>query len=399
VFSGILHRAIFGELAKVFLLSLVGITGLIVMAAIVVEASQHGLSPVQILAAIPLIVPSMMPFIIPPTTLFAACVVYGRLAHDNEITAIKSAGINIMHVVWPGIFLGLGMSLSTFGLYYYLIPHTHLLLRTAVVNDIEEFLYALLKRDHEIRRVDLKLNYEMWVEQVQGRQLKNAIFKRRDAKGRYDVIAKAREADLHVDMNRHEVLVHMRHGQVLDEYGNTRLHFEDKTYSVPLPEGERNYKPSPRDMTWTEILENRSFALAQEEQLEKVIGAVNNGTIVVPSVPERARQLHHLKGLRRAEHQHITQLNAELHLRPAQAFGCLFFVLVGCPVGIWFSRSDYLSAFITCFLPIAFIYYPLQLCCTNLVKDGKMSAMLGSWSANLVMGVIALALFRKLLKN
>jgi lipopolysaccharide export system permease protein len=277
VFSGILHRAIFAELAKVFLMSLLGITGLIVMAAIVVEASQRGLSPAQILAAIPLIVPSMLPFIIPPTTLFAACVVYGRLSHDNEIIAIKSAGINIMHVVWPGVLLGLAMSVATSGLYYHLIPYTHLLLRTAVVNDVEEFLYALLKRDHEIRRVDLKLNYEMWVEQVQGRQLKNAIFKRRDAKGRYDVIAKAREAELQVNMARHEVLVHMRHGQVLDEYGNTRLHFEDKVYAVPLPDAERSYKPSPRDMTWRELLKSRRDALAREQEYDKVIEQVTSG--------------------------------------------------------------------------------------------------------------------------
>src|SRR6516165_9801577 len=106
------------------------------MAAIVVEASQRGLGPGQILAAIPLIVPSMMPFIIPPTTLFATCVVYGRLSHDNEITAIKAAGINILHVIWPAVLLGLGASLTTLGLYYYLIPHTHRVLRTAVVNDV-----------------------------------------------------------------------------------------------------------------------------------------------------------------------------------------------------------------------------------------------------------------------
>src|SRR5437016_1778097 len=122
LFPGILSRAIFFELAKVFLMALVAITGIIVLAAVVVEASQRGLGPTQILAAIPLLVPSMMPFIIPPTTLFASCVVYGRLSHDNEIIALKAAGINVMHVVWPGASLGLAMSLITFGLYYYLIP-------------------------------------------------------------------------------------------------------------------------------------------------------------------------------------------------------------------------------------------------------------------------------------
>src|SRR5437660_11790364 len=115
---------IFWELAKVFLLSLLGITGIIVMAAIVVEASQRGLGPAQILAAIPLIVPSMLPFIIPPTTLFASCVVFARLGHDNEITAIKSAGICVLHVVWPGVGLGLGLGAITLGLVPPLLSHT-----------------------------------------------------------------------------------------------------------------------------------------------------------------------------------------------------------------------------------------------------------------------------------
>src|SRR5262249_22708136 len=161
------------------------------MAALVVEASQRGLGPAQVLAAIPLIVPSMLPFIIPPTTLFASCVVFGRLAHDNEITAIKSAGVGVLHVVWPGVFLGSAMSAMTMGLYYHLIPHTHHLLRSAVVNDFEDYLYAMLKKDHEIKgRSESKMSsesYEVYVLQVQGRQLKNAIFKKQDADRNYTV--------------------------------------------------------------------------------------------------------------------------------------------------------------------------------------------------------------------
>ena len=82
----------------------------------------------------------------------------------------------------------------------------------------------------------------------------------------------------------------------------------------------------------------------------------------------------------------IQQIDAEVQMRPALSFGCLCFVLIGCPVGIWFSRSDYLSAFITCFLPIVFIYYPLMLCGTNYAKQGKLIPTLTSgpptsWSA------------------
>ena len=95
----------------------------------------------------------------------------------------------------------------------------------------------------------------------------------------------------------------------------------------------------------------------------------------------------------------LTSLNTELQMRPAIAVGCLCFVLVGCPVGIWFSKSDYLSAFITCFLPIVFIYYPLLLCGINLTHGGRVHPALTVWLCDVVMGVIAVLLLGKLLKN
>src|SRR6266446_9725906 len=117
VFWSILHRKILLELVRVFALSLLGITGIMVMAGVVAEASQQGLTPSQILVVIPLLVPSTLPYTIPATTLFATCVVYGRLAHDNEILAIKAAGINMLRVVAPAVWLGVGMSACTAALY------------------------------------------------------------------------------------------------------------------------------------------------------------------------------------------------------------------------------------------------------------------------------------------
>src|ERR1700722_20060120 len=141
VFGSILHRMILWELVKVFVMALIGITGILLMAGIVAEAAQEGLGPAQILAAIPLLIPSTLPYTIPATTLFACCVVYGRLSADNEILAIRSAGVNILKVVKPGLYLGLVMGGITMGLYYRIIPYTHMLLRSLVFNDAEELLY------------------------------------------------------------------------------------------------------------------------------------------------------------------------------------------------------------------------------------------------------------------
>src|SRR5579883_732165 len=104
----------------------------------------------------------------------------------------------------------------------------------------------------------------------------------------------------------------------------------------------------------------------------------------------------HLENLRMINNDKLKQLralDAEMQMRPALSFGCLCFVLVGCPVGIWFSRSDYLSGFITCFLPIVFIYYPLMLCGTGMAKEGKFNIVPLVWGADAVIGLMGVVLF------
>src|SRR5439155_13015884 len=106
MFGSILNRMIFGELLRVFLLALAGLTGLFLLGGLVAEATHRGLAPSQVLFVIPLLVPSTLPFTIPATTLFATCVVYGRLAADNEVTAVKAAGVHLGRIIAPSVVLG-----------------------------------------------------------------------------------------------------------------------------------------------------------------------------------------------------------------------------------------------------------------------------------------------------
>src|SRR4051812_9010670 len=169
MFGTILHRMIFGELVRVFLLALVSLTGLFLIGGLVSEAAQRGLSPGQVLKVIPMLVPNTLPYTGPATCLFAACVVYGRLSHDNEITGIKAAGVHLGRLVSPGVLLGLLMAGSTLALYYQFIPDTHQTLRTQVLGDVEDLLYALLKKQGCIRHA--RMPYAIWVRQVQGKRL------------------------------------------------------------------------------------------------------------------------------------------------------------------------------------------------------------------------------------
>ncbi len=394
---GIFQRMILWELLKVFLMSLIGITGILLMAGIVAEASQHGLGPGQILEAIPLLIPSTLPYTIPTTTLFACCVVYGRLAADNEILAIKAAGINLIKVLTPALLIGVVMSAVTMGLYYRIIPYTHSLLRAMAFRDAEEFIYTQLKLHGQVTHSSMP--FSIFVKDVQGRKLIGALVMGRDSHGKVDFVSYSREAEIHVDLTRKLILVDMRNGEFSGSDGDHGI-FPFKQFALELPPnfGSDGYTRPPRDMSWQEILQKRQelqeklqFTGQEIDKIEAELKKVDN--------PDRVQHKKNLGGEKKYIEQQIVWYNVELLMRPALSIGCLCFILVGCPVGIWFSRSDYLSSFITCFLPIVLIYYPLMMCGTGFAKEGKFEPITLVWGANVLIGVIGLYLFRRLLRN
>jgi lipopolysaccharide export system permease protein len=359
------------------------------------EATQQGLEPTQVLLIIPLLIPSTLPYTIPATTLFATCLVYGRLAHDNEILAIKAAGVNVLQVVWPGIFFGILMSVLTMGLYYRLIPRTQAQLQTVVLQDVEEFLYAMLKRDLRIRHS--KLPYEIHVRRVQGRTLIDPVFKRKDGKGGYDLVAEAREADLLVDLAKGELQIRMQDCVGAGEESTGRV--EDQIFKMKLPKEILEDRPrKAREMTWQEMIRRLNVLRQQEERaLTRIAQDASQTAMVEP--PKLDQHLADLRNQVKAIRYEARLMHIEMQMRPALSLGCLCFVLIGCPVGIWFSRSDYLSAFITCFVPILFLYYPLLLCGNNLAKAGSLPPWAALWLSNAAVGLISLLLYARLMKH
>jgi lipopolysaccharide export system permease protein len=397
VFGTILQRMILWELVKVFVVALVGITGILLMAGIIAEASQQGLGPGQVLAAIPLLIPSTLPYTIPATTLFATCVVYGRLAADNEVLAIKSAGVNVLAVVKPGILLGLVMSAATMGLYWSAIPRTHRLLRALIFEDARELLYTLLKKHGTIRQPGQP--YALFVEDVRGERLVSPVIKHKDEQGKIDLAASAHDGDLRVDPGSNTLLLRMKNCTATFADG-TGAFFEEHTWEWPLPRefaGEGDQRP--RDLTWEEIRQHRDET---EDACDSTLRTLFHATIQFlwgDPPGDASKRLRQLTERVQTHRRQLVALDVEVLMRPAVSVGCLIFILVGCPVGILLSRSDYLSSFIICFLPIVFVYYPLLLCGTGMAKEGRLSPVPLVWAANAVVAVVGLGLFRRLLKN
>ena len=398
MFWGTIHRMILIDLLKIFILALIGLTGIILLVGIISEATKNGFGPAQILACIPLLLPSLLPYTVPTTTLFATCIVYGRLSADNEILALKAAGIHIVHIVWPAFFLGLVASVVTMFCYVDVIPYTGSMMRNQLIGDVEELLYTVLRNDSCI--INPKMNWEIHVKNIQGRKLQDVIFKRRAANGNgFDTIAVAKEAELLVDLAHNQILVDMQQCQVLQ--GENVGYAAAKIWPVEMPADfmGSGAKHRPMDMTWIELLEYEARTLRDIQQVNEKIDILQAQNLNKKPNSAEDDALRSLTDERVFRQKIIFTIHAEWCMRPALSFGCLCFALVGCPIGIWFSKSDYLSAFITCFLPIVIIYYPLMFCMFDLARAGKIPPWAGVFNADAALLLTGGFLFWRLAKN
>lgn len=407
---GILYRMIFWELVRVFALSLTGLTGLFLIAGLIQQATQFGLSPSQLLKVIPLLIPITFPYTIPATTLFASCVVYGRLANDNEAVAIKAAGIDLLTILRPAIAVGLLTSGVTLGLYVSLIPRTQQMLQEQLLQDPEEVLYAMLKRERVFKNSNFP--YVIYVRDVQGRRLIDVIVKRRarvrtadgaETWAAYDFIARAREARLIVDVEKGTLSIDPDRWVVAGP--NSQLESEgSRPMEIPLPDmfSAKAIKSRPMNLEWDElddrIAEIREEQHDRERLLAKALANVEMETdpaarkVIVDQIPHYKAQIDHFKRQARS-------VEYEYYIRPALSAGCLLFAMIGCPVGLWANRADYLSTFVSCFLPTVFVYYPILLAGGGLARDGKVEMAVGVWAANAVAATASILLTWRLIRR
>ena len=446
MYFGTINRMILAELVKVFLISLVALTGMFLLAGLIQEATQKGLSPAQIAMAIPLIIPNTLPFTIPATTLFATCVVYSRMSADTEVLVLRAAGVNIYHLLWPALILGLGTTVITGALYYDTIPRSQQLLKAQLENDAEDIVYGTLKREGGLRQVNM--NYVLFVRDVQGRDLIDVVIKKRKEPKKdkertellshqYELVARAQTARIRIRKvadarpeaadpvnlaklsaserwrlrrtagpggEEKELVVYMDRCYVDSLTGDAAAELHGQEYATPLPTTIFG-KPTPdrpSSQTWEQLFVNLAEARQEHADLVAELKEVQARKDLPTGTPgAKAKEVIIMElatGPIRYTQELIWKTQVEIQLRPALALGCLCFVLIGCPVGIWASRSDYLSVFIVCFLPTVFLYYPLLLAGLNLGKSGKMPAW-SAWAADVVALIVAFVLVRRLMKR
>jgi len=118
----ILHRYIFREVFKVFILTAVALTLILSLGSVLGPVQKYGVGPQQVLHLMGYFLPITLTFVLPIAALFAAALVYGRFAGDNELDACRASGVSLLSLIYPGLALAIMVAIANLILSFYVMP-------------------------------------------------------------------------------------------------------------------------------------------------------------------------------------------------------------------------------------------------------------------------------------
>lgn len=117
-----LHRYIFRELFRVFILSTVALTLMLSVGLLIPMIQDYGVSPGQIIHLLGYFLPITLTFVLPMSALFSSSLIYGRFAADRELDACRASGISLWTLIYPGLTLAILVAVANLILSFHVAP-------------------------------------------------------------------------------------------------------------------------------------------------------------------------------------------------------------------------------------------------------------------------------------
>lgn len=389
----LLQRYIFGEIVRVFAFVLTCQTVLLIFVGVVQQATERGLGPLQILEVLPYIVPSMLPFTIPAALLLTICVVYGRIAGDQEVTAAKAAGISVLSLLWPAFFLGAVLSAASLLLTDQAIPWAMVNIERTIVSAMEDIFLDRLRTDHQYR--DHKQGIDVTVQGVEGRKLIGPIFRYRRSGGEISTI-QAESAEIELDLPRQQAVLHLVNG-FIDIPPSNAIYVARHTQAIEWKGPSQS--PKARHLPVQEIRREIAVAEGDQEALRERRAVEIAMALTVGSFNELGVGNRRTITQMREADTRLERLSTEVHSRFALSCSCFFFALLGGPFAVLKAKAQFLTSFLYCFVPIVTGYYPLVLTMMVQAKKGHVDPVWSMWVGNAALAFVAWLVLRRVLRN
>ena len=364
---------------------------------------------------------------VPMAVLVAALMAFGQFSEDNEITAMRSSGISFTTIVLPALTMGLLIAII-------------LILFNAFIMPEMNFKARMLSGDIYRKRPDLNIepgyfmddlpDYSMIIRDKEDETLKDVrIFSKGINKSQTSIHSKTGELSTIDDA----IILDLYDGEIheldLNDYGNyRRIEFVKHKITIPADDLFLNRRDttsrSDREMTIPMILDKRSNINDRINIVNSRIGraflSIGMDSLVPPSLEgsqllidkeiERLsadssntaddiyrgekdvdivrRQLRYEYNLLRSYNKSSNKYNVELHKKFSLPVASILFIMTGASLGVLFRKGGFTIATGLSF-GFFLIYFILMIGGEDLADRGILTPMVGVWSPNVILFVIA----------
>ena len=375
---------------------------------------------------------------VPMSLLISSVMTYGRMSQDNEITALKSAGVNLFSIIKPALWFGsiVGFLLCLFN--NFILPDMNYNARL-LARDIYQKKPELTIEPGYF--VDMIPQYTMIVKELDGKEFKDVkIFSKNtsseqttiyaergslDSKGGIITVnlqnGEIHEIDLEnydhyrkIKFGTHQIIIsiddlllnrtseanrtdrEMKVPAMIEKIKQNKLSIEQIKNRITTVKQDIGIN-SDNEMTLRNIIDeienlknndmpkneetreyNKDIPIAEYEQNEKMRSLNNN-----------ARQFQNEFTLIENYEKNNNKYLVEIHKKFTLAVACILFTLVGAPLGILVRKGGITIASalsITFFL----IYYILLIWGEQLADRALLDPAIGSWMPNIVLFIVGL---------
>ncbi len=380
---------------------------------------------------------------VPMSLLISSVMSFGRMSQNNEITALKSAGVNLIEIIKPAIWFGAFVAILLCLFNNFILPEMNYNARLLAKDIYKKKPELSIEPGYFI---DMIPEYTMIVKEMDGSNFKDVKIFTKNQQSEQTTIY-ANQGSLSSDGNT--ITINLKDGEIheidLSDYDYYRkIKFSSHQIMISMDnlllnrtnESSRTDREMKVPQMIDEITKNKILISQIYDRIEKVkkeigitnVSANNLEKIIdeieklkkskVNSVAEKRDYNNKVSTSEFEQKEYILSLNnnsrqfkneftiiknyektnnklrVEIHKKFTLALACILFTLVGAPLGM-LIRNGGLT--IASGLSIAFflIYYILliwgeQLADRNLINPG-----LGSWLPNIVLFISGVIMLRK----
>ena len=367
---------------------------------------------------------------VPMSLLISSVMTYGRMSQENEITALKSAGVNLFSIIKPALWFGsiVGFLLCLFN--NFILPDMNYNARL-LARDIYQKKPELTIEPGYF--VDMIPQYTMIVKELDGNEFKDVkIFSKNTQSEQTTIYAERgsleskdgiitvnlQDGEIHeidlenydhyrkIKFGTHQIIISMN-DLLLNRTSESNRTDREMKVSAMIEKIQQNKKSieqikkrietvkndigieSNSQMTLAGIIDqieilkkdaspNKEIPVSEYEKKDKV-RSLNNNT----------RQFQNEFTLIENYEKNNNKFLVEIHKKFTLAVACILFTLVGAPLGILVRKG---GITIASALSIAFflIYYILLIWGEQLADRALLNPAIGSWMPNIILFIVGL---------